>query len=218
MKEILDFLRELKDNNNREWFDLNRDRYQHVKKQFEDYLNLMIGELSRIDPSIGLPSAKDTVFRIFRDVRFSKDKLPYKTNFGAFIASGGRKSTKAGYYLHLEPGASMVGGGIYMPEPDVLKKLRQEIYFDAPGFKKVLEEKNFKKTYGNLADFDKLKRPPKDFDAGFPDIDLLMYKSYAVMHPLPDEIVLSDGFSKVVIDSCKAMVDFNHFLNKAFEI
>ncbi|MHC1778499.1 MAG: DUF2461 domain-containing protein [Lentimicrobium sp.] len=217
MKEILDFLRELKDNNNREWFDLNRDRYQHVKKQFEDYLNLMIGELARIDPSIGLPAAKDTVFRIFRDVRFSKDKLPYKTNFGAFIANGGRKSTKAGYYLHLEHGASMVGGGIYMPEPDVLKKLRQEIYFDAPGFKKVLEEKNFKRIYGNLADFDKLKRPPKDFDAGFPDIGLLMYKSYAVMHQMPDEVVVSDGFPKVVIDACKAMVDFNRFLNRAFE-
>ncbi len=216
MKEILDFLRELKDNNNREWFDLNRDRYQQVKAQFEDYLNLMIGELSRIDPTIGFPAAKDSVFRIFRDVRFSKDKLPYKTNFGAFIASGGRKSPQAGYYLHLEPGASMIGGGIYMPQPDVLKKLRQEIYFDAPGFKKVLEEKNFKRTYGMLSDFDKLKRPPKDYDAGFPDIDLLMYKSYAVMHQLPDEVVVSDSFPKVIIDSCKAMVDFNRFLNRAF--
>ncbi|MBK6962357.1 MAG: DUF2461 domain-containing protein [Bacteroidales bacterium] len=216
MKEILDFLRELKDNNNREWFDLNRDRYQQVKAQFEDYLNLMIGELSRIDPTIGFPAAKDSVFRIFRDVRFSKDKLPYKTNFGAFIANGGRKSPQAGYYLHLEPGASMIGGGIYMPQPDVLKKLRQEIYFDAPGFKKVLEEKNFKRTYGMLSDFDKLKRPPKDYDAGFPDIDLLMYKSYAVMHQLPDEVVVSESFPKVIIDSCKAMVDFNRFLNRAF--
>jgi uncharacterized protein (TIGR02453 family) len=218
MKEILDFLRELKDNNNREWFDQNRDRYQAVKKQFEDYVTLLTGELSNIDPSIGMPAAKDSIFRIFRDVRFSKEKLPYKTNFGAFIADGGRKSPKAGYYLHLEPGASMIGGGIYMPEPDVLKKLRQEIYFDAPGFTKILEEKNFKRTFGKLADFDKLKRPPKDFDAGFPDIDLLMYKSYAAMQQLPDEVVLSEGFTQVLIESCKAMAGFNHFLNRAFEL
>jgi uncharacterized protein (TIGR02453 family) len=218
MKEILDFLRELKDNNNREWFDLNRDRYQAVKKQFEDYVTLLTGELSHIDPSIGMPAAKDSIFRIFRDVRFSKEKLPYKTNFGAFIADGGRKSPKAGYYLHLEPGASMIGGGIYMPEPDVLKKLRQEIYFDAPGFTKILEEKNFKRTFGKLADFDKLKRPPKDFDAGFSDIGLLMYKSYAAMQQLSDEVVLSEGFTQVLIESCKVMTGFNRFLNRAFEL
>lgn len=218
MKEILSFLSDLKNNNNREWFDLNRDRYQKAKTLFEEKVNLMIVEISHFDPSIGMPAAKDSVFRIFRDVRFSKDKLPYKTNFGAFIANGGRKTTRAGYYIHIEPGASMVGGGIYMPEPDVVKKLRQEIYYNVGGFKKLIEEKNFKKTFGKLAEFDKLKRPPKDFDATFPDVDLLMYKSYTVMHPLSDDVVMSDKFPQKVLEVCSTMKEFNHFLNKAFEV
>lgn len=217
MKDILVFLNELKSNNNREWFDLNRERYQKIKILFEEKVNSLIGEISLFDPSIGLPAAKDSIFRIFRDVRFSKDKLPYKTNVGAFIANGGRKSPGAGYYLHIEPGASMVGGGIYMPMPDVLKKVRQEIYFDAVGFKKLIEGKNFKKTFGALSDFDKLKRPPKDFDATFPDVDLLMYKSYTVMHPLSDDVVLSDKFSRKVAEACSTMTEFNRFLNRAFE-
>lgn len=218
MKEILSFLSDLKNNNNREWFDLNRDRYQKAKTLFEEKVNLMIVEISHFDPSVGMPAAKDSIFRIFRDVRFSKDKLPYKTNFGAFIANGGRKTSRAGYYIHIEPGASMVGGGIYMPEPDVVKKLRQEIYYNAAGFKKLIEEKNFKKTFGKLAEFDKLKRPPKDFDATFPDVDLLMYKSYTVMHPLSDEVVMSDKFPQKVLEVCSTMKEFNHFLNQAFEV
>jgi len=218
MKVILSFLSDLKNNNNREWFDLNRDRYLKAKTLFEEKVNLVIGEISHFDPSIGMPAAKDSIFRIFRDVRFSKDKLPYKTNFGAFVANGGRKTARAGYYIHIEPGASMVGGGIYMPEQDVVKKLRQEIYYNAAGFKKLIEEKKFKKTFGKLAEFDKLKRPPKDFDANFPDVDLLMYKSYTVMHPLADEVVLSDRFPQKVLEVCSTMKEFNQFLNKAFEV
>lgn len=216
MKQILEFLNDLKLNNNREWFDQNRSRYQGAKTAFEKYVDNLIADVSGIDPTIGLPAAKDSVFRIFRDVRFSADKLPYKTNFGAFIANGGRKSPRAGYYIHIESGSSMIGGGIYMPQPEVLKKLRQEIYFNSPEFKKILEEKNFRQSFPKLETFDKLKRPPKDFDAGFADIDLLMYRSYAVMHPLPDETVLSDHFSSDVLEACRAMVDFNRFLNRAF--
>jgi uncharacterized protein (TIGR02453 family) len=217
MKDILEFLSDLKANNNREWFYENRDRYQLTKIKFEDYVSRIIGEISLFDPQVGLPAAKDTIFRIFRDVRFSKDKLPYKTNFGAFIANGGRKSPKAGYYFHLEPGASMIGGGIYMPQPEVLKKIRQEIYFNAGDFRKLLEENKFKRIFGGLGDYDKLKRPPKDYDASFPDIQLLMYKSYVVMHKLEDEVFLKEGFAKEITEACRTMTDFNHFLNRAFE-
>lgn len=216
MKEIFEFLSDLKLNNNREWFDQNRARYQSAKTAFEVYVDTLIAEVTRIDPTVGLPAARDSIFRIFRDVRFSADKLPYKTNFGAFIANGGRKSPRAGYYIHLEPGSSMIGGGIYMPQADVLKKLRQEIYFNSGAFKALLEEKNFRNYFGKLETFDKLKRPPKDFDAGFADIDLLMYRSYAVMHHLTDNTVLSDRFTPEVTEACKAMVEFNRFLNKAF--
>ena len=140
MKDILQFLADLKENNHREWFDANRQRYQKVKVQFEKFVTGLTGELALIDTSIGLLDAKNCVFRIFRDVRFSKDKQPYKTNFGAFIANGGRKSPRAGYYIHIEPGESMAGGGIYMPEAEVLKKVRNEIYFGSKDFRGLIEE------------------------------------------------------------------------------
>ncbi len=217
MKDILQFLADLKENNHREWFDANRQRYQQVKVQFEKFVTGLTGELALIDTSIGLPDAKNCVFRIFRDVRFSKDKQPYKTNFGAFIANGGRKSPMAGYYIHIEPGESMAGGGIYMPEAEVLKKVRNEIYFGSKDFRSLIEEDNFRKTFGTLSDFDKLKRPPKDFNAGFADIDLLMYKSYAVMHRFNDQEVTSDGFHKSALSVFSSMIDFNRFLNRAFD-
>ncbi|PKP01029.1 MAG: TIGR02453 family protein [Bacteroidetes bacterium HGW-Bacteroidetes-9] len=217
MKDILDFLKDLNENNNREWFDQNRKRYQKAKDLFEVFITDITARISLNDPSIGLPAAKDSIFRIFRDVRFSADKLPYKTNFGAFISNGGRKTQRSGYYIHIEPGASMVGGGIYMPPADVLKKLRKEIYFNADSFKHILNEKKFKKIFGYLEDFDKLKRPPKDFDSMFPDIELLKYKSYVVMHKLPDDVVLSDKLADHLLEACSAMTEFNHFLNKAFE-
>ena len=215
MKQVLDFLDDLKLNNNREWFEKNKVRYTAAKTAYEGFLSTLITDLSDIDPSIGSPEVKDSVFRIFRDVRFSADKQPYKTNFGAFIANGGRKSVKAGYYIHLEPGSSMVGGGIYMPQPDVLKKLRQEIYYNSDEFAKLLNNSNFKHYCPGLETFDKLKRPPKDFDPGFPAIDLLMYRSYAVNHDVSDMTVLSGDFRTHVLSACKAMVDFNRFLNRS---
>ena len=129
MKEILKFLELLSGNNNREWFEANKPMYQSAKSLYETLITNTITGIGAFDSSIGHPLAKDCLFRIFRDVRFSKDKAPYKTNFGAFIASGGRKSPKSGYYIHIEPEKSFIGGGIYMPQPDVLKKLRQEVYF-----------------------------------------------------------------------------------------
>lgn len=216
MKTILDFLKELKQNNNREWFDQHKDEYLDVKRKHELILGKVIEEISRFDPLTGKPEPKDCVFRIYRDIRFSKDKLPYKTHLGAFIARGGRKSQRPGYYLHLEPGNSMIGGGIYMPQPEVLKKIRNEIYFDSVKFRSILEEKSFSKLFGTLYE-DKLSRNPKDFDADFADIDLLRYKSYFVERYLSDDEVLSDKFETIVVDTCKAMLQLHLFLNKAFE-
>lgn len=216
MKTILDFLAVLKQNNNREWFDQHKKHYLEVKSKHELLLGKVIEEISHFDPITGKPEPKDCVFRIYRDIRFSSDKLPYKAHMGAFIARGGRKSVRPGYYLHLEPGNSMIGGGIYMPQPDVLKKIRNEIYFDSLTFRKILEEKSFNNLFGTLYE-DKLLRNPKDFDADFADIDLLRYKSYFVERYFTDEQVLSDNFIPLVVDSCKAMIPFHLFLNQAFE-
>lgn len=217
MKALINFLKTLSENNNREWFDENRSEYQKLKLEFENFVSSLITDIALIDPSIGQPAAKDCIFRIFRDVRFSHDKLPYKTNFGAFVANGGRKSPRAGYYIHIEPGNSMIAGGIYMPQPDLLKKIRQEIYFNAGEFRSILENKNFVSTFGELSSWDKLKRPPKDFPADFPDIDYLRYKSYSVGQSLNDETVLSDGFKPKILAACRTMAGFNHFLNRAVE-
>lgn len=216
MKAILDFLLELKHNNDRDWFDKHKAEYLQVKRKHELLLQEVIEEISRFDPITGRPEPKDCVFRIYRDIRFSKDKLPYKTHIGAFIAREGRKSPRPGYYLHLEPGNSMIGGGIYMPQPEVLKRIRNELYFDVKGFKSILEDKLFSKLFINLYE-DKLTRNPKDFDPDFADIELLRYKSYFVERYLSDEEVLSNDFVSIIVETCKAILPLQIFLNRAFE-
>ena len=127
-KGILAFLNELAENNNREWFQANKPRYEEAKKEFENFVGQLIGEISKFDPQIKTVEAKNCLFRIYNDIRFAKNKAPYKTNFGASIAKGGKNGGYAGYYLHIENGASFVAGGVYMPQADKLKLIRKEIY------------------------------------------------------------------------------------------
>lgn len=209
------FLRQLKENNTREWFTANKKNYELARAEVEALIASTIKALNVLDPSIQAPDAKDCMFRIFKDVRFSKDKSPYKTNFGAFIAKGGRKTVNPGYYIHIEPGASMVAGGVYMPQPDVLKLLRNEVYFNSDEFEKILNAKDFVRYFKSLDDFDKLKKPPKDFPADFPKVELLKYKSYVVTSMIDDEVVLSDEFPDMILDISRAMLPLNVFLNRA---
>jgi uncharacterized protein (TIGR02453 family) len=216
MKKVMEFLGELRENNTREWFDVNRGRYEAAKAEFEGMMNGLIPAIYGFDSGIGTLTAKDCVFRIFRDVRFSKDKSPYKTNMGGYISRGGRKGMWSGYYVHVEPGRSMLAGGVYTPAPDVLKKVRQEVYYHAEEFKGLLEGKEFKKTFKLMVD-DKLSRPPKDFPADFKDIDLLKYKSYTVFHSVDDKTVMSEGFVDYAVKVFRVMEPFNRFLNRAIE-
>lgn len=216
MKAVLEFIAELKENNTREWFEANKQRYLKIKEEHESMLDKVIDGIASIDLYTGRPATKDCVFRIYRDIRFSKDKQPYKEHIGAFISQGGRKTSKPGYYLHLDPGNCFYGGGIYMPPPDILKKLRNEIYFDADTFKGILEEKKFKKMFGDLYE-DKLVKAPKDFDPEFANIDLLKYKSYFVERPLKDEEVTSPDFVKIILETTKQMQPFQKFLYRAFQ-
>jgi len=212
---VLDFLTQLKLNNTREWFQENKKWYETSKKEVENFVTGMITTISAIDPSVQAPAMKDCMFRIFRDVRFGADKSPYKTNFGAFIAKGGRKSSYPGYYFHFEPGESMLAGGVYQPEPDTLKLLRNEVYFHSKELKEIMEKPSFKKYFDKLGDFDKMKKAPKDFPADFPDIDLLKYRSYIVSQNIPDKIVTSDDYQKQVLEMIKELQPFMAFLNRA---
>jgi len=213
--KVLEFLTQLKLNNNREWFLANKKWYDDSKKEVESFVSEIITTISAIDPALQTPPMKDCMFRIFRDVRFGADKSPYKTNFGAFIARGGRKSSYPGYYFHFEPGESMLAGGVYQPEPDTLKLIRNEVYFRSAELKEILEKPSFKNHFNQLGDFDKMKKAPKDFPADFPDVDLLKYRSYIVSQNIPDKIVASDNYQKEVLEMVKELQPFMAFLNRA---
>jgi len=214
MKNVLDFLKELKENNDREWFNENRKKYDGAKTEFETLINKLIPKIYDFDPEIGSLTAKQCVFRIFRDVRFFKDKSPYKVNMGGFMSKGGRKGFHSGYYVHIEPGRSFLGGGIYMPPSDILKKIRQEIMYNVDEYKNIINNPAFKKIFTQM-EGEKLKRPPKDFPADFPDIELLKCKSYVVLHDVKDKDILSKNFENYIIDVFKTMYPLNQFLNKA---
>ena len=216
MQEVLNFLSELKENNNKVWFDQNRDRYQECRKKVFLLTELIIHEVGKFDPEIGTQDPKDCVFRIFRDVRFSNDKTPYKTNMGSFIAKGGRKSVSAGYYIHIEPGNSFVGGGSYCPPADALKAFRTEIFDHPIEFKKLIFNEPFSKIYPELYE-DKLKNAPKDFPKDFSDIDLLKYKSFAFTSKIDDSVVASDAYMEKILGSMKELYPVNRFLNTALD-
>jgi uncharacterized protein (TIGR02453 family) len=180
------FLRAIRDNNNREWYHQNKNTYNEAKLEFEQITELIIYETGKFDKDIRGLLPKDCIFRIFRDVRFSNDKSPYKSNFGAFLCKGGKKSGYAGYYLHIEPKNSFIAGGIYMPPSPLLKAIREDIYEHINEFKEILEEPGFKKHFGGIS-ADSLKTVPKGFSKDFPDIGLLKYTSYTVMKEKKDK-------------------------------
>ncbi len=217
MKEVISFLKELKKNNNKEWFNENKAKYENARERFLNLIEIIISEVSGFDKSLGNLSPKETLFRIYRDTRFSKDKTPYKTNMGAYLAKGGRKGILAGYYIHIEPGKSFAGGGVYMPDKDVLSSIRHKIYSDTGSFKAILNDKKFAAMF-ELMDFDKLKRPPKGFDPDFPDIELIKFKSYAVGHNLTDAEISSKESVRKIMDVFKTMYPFNNFLNQCIDI
>ena len=216
MHEVLHFLSELKENNNKEWFDQNRDRYEKSRKKILFLTELVIHEISKFDTEIGVQDPKNCVFRIFRDVRFATDKTPYKTNMGSFIAKGGRKSVSAGYYIHIEPGASFVGGGSYCPPAEALKAFRTEIFDHPEDFRQLISNDSFLKVYPDMYD-DKLKTAPKGFPKDFPEIDLLKYKSYAFTSRLDDSVVISDAYVGNIVAAMKELYPVNRFLNIALE-
>ena len=213
----LEFLSKLKKNNNKEWFDKNRPQYEIAKKDFQAFVAELITASAKFDPAIKMLEVKNCVFRINRDIRFSNDKTPYKRNFAASIAPGGKKSLLAGTYLHIEPGGSFLAGGVWQPPAPELAAIRQEIDYNAPEFRKIIGNKEFKKYFGTLSDEDKVKTAPKGYDKSHPDIEMLKLKSFIVVHDLKDKDVLSKDFLKHTTDVFKAMYPFNVFLRRAMD-
>lgn len=210
--EIFKFLSELQANNNRAWFQENKMRYDMARTEFLEVVQELINGISLFDPEVAGLEAKDCLFRIYRDIRFSPNKLPYKTYMGAYIAKGGRKSQYAGYYIHLEPGNSLLSGGIYMPDSKLLKMLRQDIYDQIDEFVAILEEPSFKQTYPAL-DGEMLSRMPVGFPADSPYGHILKHKDFSVYTSKPESFFLQkDWISKALVDFRK-LYSLNHFLN-----
>jgi len=213
---IYQYLLDLRQNNNREWFHANKEQYNQAKKDFEFFVELSIEQIKNIDPSVAGLTAKDCIFRIFRDVRFSNDKRPYKTNFGAFLARGGRKSKFGGYYIHIEPEQCFLGGGCYMPEPKMLKAIREEIFHHPEEFKAIVENPKFTKHYPELYG-EKLKTAPRGFPKDFEHIHLLNFKHYAVSKFVSDDVVMSDKFPLAIQEAFEVLQPLNRFLNDIVE-
>jgi len=216
MKEILGFLNALEANNTREWFNLNRERYEDSRKKFLIFAEQLILEIRKFDDEIPALNPKDCVFRIFRDVRFSNDKRPFKTNFGCFIARGGRKLGFAGYYFHMQPGECFLSGGVYMPPPEHLHAIRQEIYYHPRDFIDIIENSPFKSTF-TLDYSDKLKKAPKGYPKDWEHLELIKNRSYAVGHPVKEDELLAADFLNRAVGIFKIIHPFNRYLNRAID-
>ncbi|OYW17196.1 MAG: TIGR02453 family protein [Sphingobacteriales bacterium 12-47-4] len=215
----LKFLKDLKKNNNKPWFDAHRPAYETARKDFEIFVQSLIDGIGKKDGDISGLTAKACMFRINRDVRFSKDKSPYKSNFGAFFNKGGKKAMTAGYYFHLEPGKIFVGGGLYMPMPPDLAKVRQEIDYNLKDFKKIVLGAKFKKVYKDLDHSDEytLTRVPKGYEADNPAAEYLKLKSYVATIKMSDADVISATAKKKVVEAYEALMPLVKFLNGAIE-
>jgi len=214
MKNIINFLTDLKKNNHKQWMDNNKSYYQQAKNEFETMVGILIDRISIFDTSVTGIQPKSCIFRLNRDIRFSNDKRPYKENMGAFISKEGKKAMDGGYYIHIQPGKSMLAGGTYMPPADVLKKIRQEIDYNPEPLLNFIKSAPFKKYFGEF-DGERLKTAPKGYPPDHPNIDLLNLKSLIVVHSLTDKQIISDGFIPYVTEIFSAMKPLNDYLKVA---
>ncbi|WP_207497053.1 DUF2461 domain-containing protein [Aridibaculum aurantiacum] len=216
----LQYLVDLKANNNKPWFDENRSRLDAARNDFEQMVSEILKQLADADPDMAPLEPKKCIFRQYRDVRFSNDKTPYKHHMGASFDRGGKSSGFAGYYFHCEPGNnSMVGGGLWMPPADVLKKVRQEIDYCYDELKAITGSKEFKKTYGDLdaSPEYKLTREPKGYEKDNSAIEYLKLKSFVAIKPLTDNDLTSKGITSKIVKDFIVLMPLVKFINRAIE-
>lgn len=213
---ILQYLADIKVNNNRQWFQDNRDRFDDVHTAFEHIVARLIDALSTFDPEISLVTVKSTLYRYYRDTRFSSDKSPYKRHFGSYINPKGKKSPHGGYYLHLEPGNCLIGGGAYCLESPILKAVRNSIVDEIDDFRAIVEAPKFKSLFPIIGD-EHLKTLPVGFARDFPYPQYLRPKNFAVMHSLPDEFFFKEDWITEVTEYFKVMKPFLDFVNHTID-
>lgn len=215
MKAALDFIEDLAKNNNREWFNTHKNRYQESLEMFRGFAAELLEGISVFDPSVGHLEARDTIFRIYKDVRFSKDKLPYKTHFGCWIAKGGRKSSDAGYYFHLEPGNSFMAAGVWMPPKEQLNLIRQEILYQPDEYLKLIRTPPMIEYYERGGKEDMLKKGPVGFPKDFIHMEELKFKHFVWSRTYKDSDILGKSFISRVVEDYKGLYPVVSYLNHA---
>jgi uncharacterized protein (TIGR02453 family) len=213
--DTLRFLKELANNNNRDWFQANKKRFDSAQDNLTAFTDYLIGEVGKFDDAVATLDPKSCVFRIYRDVRFSKDKSPYKTNLGAYISPGGRKSMQPGYYFHLQPGQSFIAGGKHIPDGPETLKIRNAIANNTDEFLKIVGKKSYRDTFGEMHG-DKLKSAPKGFDPDHKALEYLKLKEFMAFTELHDDkFLISAEFPKHLVKTMKEMFPLVSFLRKA---
>lgn len=217
-KESLKFLDDLKKNNNRDWFQLQKVRYDSYKKEYYQLVQDFLDDMKSKDESLRNLEVKNCVFRVNRDIRFTKDKSPYKTHMGIWMSPGTKNTNLAGYYLHIEKGASFIAAGVYSPENEDLKKIRKEIAFFYDELETIVNDKKFKDAFGELDRNNSLKNAPKDFEKDHPAIEFLKLKSFTASEKIDDKLLSDPDFVKKISEKLILLKPLMQFLNRALTI
>ncbi|WP_432673184.1 DUF2461 domain-containing protein [Flavobacterium sp. SM2513] len=214
-KDSKKFIDDLTANNNRDWFVDNKKRYEKYKSDYQNLVAEFLTEMRPLDPSLELLEIKNCTFRINRDIRFSKDKTPYKNHLGIWMSSGAKGANRAGYYVHIGPTDSFIAGGFYSPEAPDLKKVRKEIAFFYEDLEDIVSEKSFKKIYGNLDQTNSLKNAPKDYEKDHPAIEFLKLKSFTATQKFDYNEATKSDFVKKTVEKLIVLKPLNDFINRA---
>ena len=212
-KSTFTFLKDLKNNNHKIWFDANKEKYLSAKENLVEWTSELLEKISKIE-MLPPSEAKKHINRIYRDVRFSKDKTPYHTHFAVSVMRSADMNSKCGVYIHLQPGGSFFAGGVYMPSPEQLKLIRDGIDYDANPLHKILNSKSFKDNFGGLHG-ERLVRPPKDFPADHEEIELLKMKQFLISKPFSDKEVLSDSFQNEIVKTYRESLKLFAYFDQA---
>jgi uncharacterized protein (TIGR02453 family) len=215
--QALQFLEDLKKNNNRDWFLANKARYETYKKEYHKLIGEFLDAMKPKDKNLEMLEVKNCTFRINRDIRFSKDKSPYKSHMGIWMNTNPSGVNAPGYYIHIEKGASFLAGGFYSPEAHELKKIRKEIAFFYEDLEEIVDDKNFRKHFSGLDKNNTLKTAPKDFEKDHPAIEFLKLKSFTVSHKISDKELTDKDFVKNAAQKLITIKPLIEFLNRGLD-
>ena len=217
--DAINFLEDLKANNTTEWMHANKKRYEAYKKDYHALIASVLNEMKPLDPSLEPLEVKNCTFRINRDIRFSKDKSPYKTNMGIWMTTNKTRKNSPGYYIHFEKGKCFIGGGVWCPDADELKKIRREIAFFHDDLEQIVEDATFKKEFGalDIEEGNVLKSAPKGYEANHPAIEYLKFKSFTISQPIAEKTFSYKQFAEIIAQKLILMKPLNDFLNRALE-